>query len=307
MYLCYIDESGTPELGANTSHFVLCGVSIPIANWRDADNQITAVLKKYDLGDAELHTAWLLRAYSEQDKITGFDALSRTARRSAVSQARRAELLRLQRASKARPYRQAKKNFKHTDSYIHLTRSERLSVIRDVADAIGSWKFATIFSECIDKLHFDPARTKQSVDEQAFEQVVSRFEQYLTRQSSGLQFGLLVHDNNQTTAKKHTDLMRRFHNGGTLYTTINHTIETPLFVDSSLTRMVQIADLCSYSLRRFCENQETDLFQRILPRVHIVGNKAVGVRHFAGLSCVCEICDAHHRGKWKIPQPAPTP
>src|ERR1700733_4114299 len=115
MYLCYIDESGTPELSANTSHFVLAGVSIPIANWRDTDDQITAVLRKYDLGNAELHTAWLLRAYPEQDKITGFATLSRPARRTAVSQARRAELLRLQKASKAKPYRQAKKNFKHTE------------------------------------------------------------------------------------------------------------------------------------------------------------------------------------------------
>jgi hypothetical protein len=33
MYLCYIDESGTPESSGNTSHFVLAGISIPIWHW----------------------------------------------------------------------------------------------------------------------------------------------------------------------------------------------------------------------------------------------------------------------------------
>jgi hypothetical protein len=27
MYFCYIDESGTPHLGAETSHFVLLGLA----------------------------------------------------------------------------------------------------------------------------------------------------------------------------------------------------------------------------------------------------------------------------------------
>jgi hypothetical protein len=30
MYLCYIDESGTPQIPGNTSHFILAGLAIPI-------------------------------------------------------------------------------------------------------------------------------------------------------------------------------------------------------------------------------------------------------------------------------------
>lgn len=106
------------------------GRRLYIANWRDTDDQITTILKKSDLGNAELHTAWLLRSYLEQDKITDFESLSRAARRAAVNQARRAELFRLQKNSKPKPYRQAKKNFKHTEPYIHLTRSERFQPSR---------------------------------------------------------------------------------------------------------------------------------------------------------------------------------
>lgn len=184
---------------------------------------------------------------------------------------------------------------RHTEAYTHLTYDERLQAVRDVADAVGGWGYARLFAECIDKVHFDPHRTRLSVGEQGFEQVVSRFQQYLSHVVGPTMqdFGLLIHDNNQTVAQKHTELMRQYHQTGTLWTTIDNIIETPLFVDSKLTRMVQIADLCAYALRRYCENADTDLFRRIFQRADRQGGKAVGVRHFAGLTCTCEICVAH--------------
>ena len=44
---------------------------------------------------------------------------------------------------------------------------------------------------------------------------------------------------------------------GTLWTRIEHVIETPMFVDSQMTSMVQLADLCAYAIRRYLENPET--------------------------------------------------
>jgi hypothetical protein len=293
---CYMDESGTSSIPGNTSHFVLVGVSIPIWHWRDADRDITNVLARYDLAEDEFHTAWLLRKYLEQSQIPNFAGLDRAARRSAIQRRRTAELLRLQRSPDAGPYRQTKKTYKHTEPYIHLTFAERLTAAQDVADAVARWGFARLFAECIDKVHFDPKRAGRTVDEQAFEQVVTRFDRYLTNiQEPGASqnFGLLVHDNNESVAKRHTELMRRFHQQGTLFGQINRIIETPLFVDSKLTRMVQIADLCAYALRRFVENREMNLFKRIFARADRVGSRTVGVRHFTGLGCGCPICDAH--------------
>lgn len=294
MYLCYIDESGTSDLPGTSSHFVLAGFSIPIANWRDCDREITLALSRYALERVELHTAWLVRGYIEQSKIPNFEDLDWSARRSAVQRYRTGELLRLQKLASNRPYRQAKKTYRHTEDYIHLTRTERLAAVRDVADVVGRWGNARLFAECIDKTHHDAALAKRTITEQAFEQVVSRFQQYLSRVSgSSKQYGLLIHDNNQTVAEKLTDLMRQFHQGGTLWTNIDHIIETPLFVDSSLTRMVQIADLCSYALRRFVENQEVDLFHRVFARADRFNGRTVGIRHYAGMSCKCEICASH--------------
>ena len=94
--------------------------------------------------------------------------------------------------------------------------------------------------------------------------MVSRFERYL--QNVGPEFGLLIHDNNPTYAKRHTDLMRTFLQRGTLWTSVERVIETPLFVDSQLTGMIQVADLCAYALRRYLENGETELFELIFSR-----------------------------------------
>lgn len=169
-----------------------------------------------------------------------------------------------------------------------------MAFLNEVAGSIGSWSFARIFAECINKIHFDPSRSKQSVDEQAFEQIVSRFEQYLSINGKAHPddqiFGALIHDNNETVSKKHTELMKRFHSHGTLWTKIEKIIETPLFVNSELTGMVQIADLCSYALRRFFENVESELFNKIMPRFDRKNNKIVGLRHFTDPACRCPIC-----------------
>lgn len=296
MYLCYIDESGTSDVPGTTSHFVLAGLSVPIWHWRNIDRNVSAILAKYDLADEEFHTAWLLRSYREQSVIPDFQNLNYAQRRSAAMRERNAHLLRLQATSQGAAYRQAKKTYTHSNAYVHLTMSERRSLAAEIADCVATAGSARLFAECIDKLYFDPSRSGCTIDEQAFEQIVSRFEQYIKSTDEPGQdkkFGILVHDNNQTVAKRHTDLMRRFHRQGTLWTTVDRIIETPLFVDSGLTRMVQIADLCAYALRRYLENQEADLFTRIFPRAHRVQNRVVGVRHYSSLNCACEICHAH--------------
>lgn len=296
MHLCYIDESGTPEVPGNTSHFVLAGISIPIWHWHDADRAVSRILSRYGLAGEELHTAWLLRTYLEQSRIPGFEKMNADARRSAVERERNRHLLHLQKVQKNKSYRQDRKNYKKTQPYIHLTYEERKSLVFEVAACVSGWGFARLFGECVDKLHFDPGIANCTLGEQAFEQVISRFERYLKNIEGGQEqrsYGLIVHDNNQTVARKHTNLMKQFHTQGTLWTSVKHIIETPLFVDSSLTRMVQVADLCSYALRRYVENDEVNLFEHVFERADRFAGKVVGVRHFSKNSCNCRICAAH--------------
>lgn len=291
MIICYIDESGTSSIPGNTSHFVLSGISIPVDKWKTCDNQISKLKAKWNLGDSELHTGWMLRSYVEQNKIPNFETLTHEQRRHAIHTLRKSEIFRLQK-TKPRSLKSVKKNYRFTEDYIHLTHEERKQVIIELSETIASWGFARLFAECIDKVHFDPAIGGQSVDEQAFEQIVSRFEQFLQIISSNTckHMGLLIHDNNETVSKKLTNLMIQFHKKGTLWTDLTNLIETPLFVDSKLTSMVQVADLCSYSLRRYLENKETYLFNNIFQRADRKYDKVVGVRHFTQSGCSCVIC-----------------
>ena len=294
MYLCYMDESGTPDLPGNTSHFILVGLSIPVWRWKTCDREIAELKRKHFLDDEEIHCAWMLRRYLEQTKIKDFAKLSHDNRRAEVEKFRNAELLRLLRTSKTQ-YRQTKKNYSKTAPYIHLTEDERRKFISAAAKTLSQWGFARLFAEGVDKVHFDPRKhTPYNIGEMAFDQVVSRFEQYLqVTGTSQKNYGLLIHDNNQTVAKRHTDLMRGFHHKGTRWITVENIIETPLFVDSQLTSMVQLADVCSYALRRYLENQEDDLFQLVFERADRKDGAVVGVRHFTDSSCSCHICTSH--------------
>jgi predicted GNAT family acetyltransferase len=296
MHLIYIDESGTPEIPGNSSHFVLAGISIPILYWKVFDREIEQIKGKYGLQNKEIHTAWATRTYLEQSKIPDFERMNHVQRRAAVTRLRTVELLRLQREKNPAQYRQTKKNYAQTEDYIHLTRDERVRFIEEVARHVSQWGYARIFAECIDKTYIDTSITGKGIDEQAFEQVVTRFERYL--QNLGTDdptcCGLIIHDNNQTVAKKHTMLMRKFYFSGTQWLKVEKIIETPLFVDSQLTSMVQLADLTAYAIRRYLENGEQKLFDIIYPRAdRRKDGVVVGVRHFTSPTCACKICLQH--------------
>lgn len=296
IYFCYIDESGTPQIPGNTSHYVLVGISIPISKWKFCEEKIYRIKKKYNLADSEIHTGWILRKYLEQSRIKEFEKKDFETRKHEVEKIRKSELLKLQKSKNKVHYRQTRKNYRQTQAYIHLTYKERTAFIEEIADLIGSLSFARLFGEAIDKIHFDPNKSKLSVDEQALEQLVSRFEQYLKIRSKTLQnggkgvYGALIHDNNDTVSKNHTNLMKRFHRHGTLWTSIERIIETPFFVNSELTNLVQIADLCCYAIRRYLENGETNLIDKIKKRIDRKNGKIVGIRHFTCVTCKCEFC-----------------
>ena len=294
VYLCYVDESGTAEIPGNTSHFVLVGLSIPISHWPICDRQIETIKRKYELGNEEVHIAPMLRKYLEQNQIPGFEALDYVQRRSHVTTLRNVELLRLQRIHKPKLYQQTKKTYRQTEPYIHLSFRDRHDCILEIAGCISNWGFARLFGECVDKTYFDLQRGK-TINEQSFEQIVSRFEQYLEAigETNPDCYGFIIHDNNQNVALKHTKMMRQFHKTGTMWTHIEKIIETPMFVDSQLTSMVQIADVCAYAIRRYLENGESEIFDKIYTRADRRSGTAVGVRHFTRSTCNCKICAQH--------------
>lgn len=294
MHLCYIDESGVPEVGRGTSHFVLLGLSIEAWDWGRQDHAVAVVKRKFELADAEIHTGWMTRRYLEQEKIPNFQDLSWNDRRSQVRQERSAQLIKVDALKGSNAARELRKGYRKTDPYIHLTLDERKSFLREIADQIGGWGNTRLFCHSIDKTSFASGPPTIPPREEAFTHVVSRFQRYLQDIGGPQTIGLLAHDHDDTSAGRITQLMRQFHASGTMWTTITRIIETPFFVDSRLTVGVQLADLCAYATRRYCEKGEEDLFNRIWPRFHRVGTRVVGIRHYVGSKvCTCRICSEH--------------
>ena len=311
MYFCYLDESGTPELGAETTHFILLGIAIPAAVWHEKDRRVNEIKAQHGLKDVELHTGFMARRYSEQEHIPNFEELDSPQRRVAVQAERNKSLIKAAATKPADRLKALKKKYAKTADYIHLTHAQRMKALQDLADEIGSWINARLFAEAVDKTAVAPGL---DVFELSFEQLVTRFHTFLRKRederlklggrvstTSVENHGLLIEDNNETVAKNLTNLMRRFHAQGTLWAKVDRIVETPLFVDSSLTSMVQVADLCAYATRRYFENNETDLFDRIADRFDKANQKVVGIRHYVGARhCACKVCAAHRGLKRKI-------
>jgi hypothetical protein len=172
MYFCYLDESGTPELGANTTHFVFLGFAIPADMWPDKDSRINRIKDKFALSNIEIHTGYLARQFPEQNQVPDFEKLDFPARRQAVQKVREQELIKTAGLRSDKKLKEMKKRFRMTADYVHLSHAQRLDLLSQVADEIGGWSDCRLFAEAIEKAHFG---TGPGMYNQAFEQVVTRF------------------------------------------------------------------------------------------------------------------------------------
>ncbi|MEW6350324.1 MAG: DUF3800 domain-containing protein [Thermodesulfobacteriota bacterium] len=295
-YLCYLDESGTPDHTSNTSHFVLLGVAFHVKYWSATAKRVEEVKQTYGLSGTEIHTGWLARRYQAQESVAGFANLDWSNRRLRTEQEWQ-NIIRSGRVTMTeKAVRNEKKRYQKSRPYFHLSFEDRLNLLRDICDSLNAFGFVRIFAESINKTSCR-TKTKHQIIEQTFMQVVTRFEYYLSvmTQTSGThQYGILIQDNNDTVNGRIKEYMEYFHEFGTLYRNIDHIVETPFFVDSELTNMVQVADVCAYAFRRFHEKGETDLFDRIYSRIDRRGPTLVGARHYVqGGGCTCRLCLDH--------------
>ncbi|MGN0834754.1 MAG: DUF3800 domain-containing protein [Candidatus Spyradosoma sp.] len=289
MYLFYLDESGTAEIPGNSPTFTLAAVGIPVGSWTRFDKQIRQLKTSYGIADKEIHVAWMAREYPEQEAIPGFESMSWPDRVAAVDRARAAAVSK--RRSAGKDVKQLKKNNEHTQDYVHLSLAERRRFLMDLACMVGKWKAARLFAEVIDKNGYKPPKPVLTPMTQAFEQVVVRVESYLSSMSKNKKKrGLLIYDNNPSVADQLTRNMKKFYREGTFLSGVDHLIETPLFVSSELTGMIQIADLCAFALRRAIEKGDSTLLNPLLPIVDRKKGKIVGVRHYAAGECSCLFC-----------------
>lgn len=296
MYVLYVDESGVPERHpSQTSHYALAGIAIPARTWAAKRAEVERIRAANGFAKSEIHVAWLLRPYPEQQQIPGFDQLPWPRRLQEVNRKRAASLAALTATGDRRRIRQLKVLHRKTRPYAHLTLDERVAVAQNIASLVGSWDDAVLFGEVADK----SIRTPFTPDEAAYEQVLTRYEAFLGR---ARQSGIVAYDMNESVVDRYTVLMARFQEVGGIWRRFTQIEGHPFFVASHMSDMIQVCDVVAYGLRRYCERGETDLLQRFLPRFDRVPGRLVGLRHYrGGRRCRCLICrEPRHRS------PAPT-
>ncbi|MCY4034110.1 MAG: DUF3800 domain-containing protein [Hyphomicrobiales bacterium] len=129
--------------------------------------------------------------------------------------------------------------------------------------------------------------------EYAFEQLCSRFDQFLRRlyKSGEDQQGLIILDN--STYETHLqNLAINFRNTGHTWGRLLRLAEVPLFVDSKATRLIQFADLVAYALRQYYERKDPRYFDLISHKFDNVGGIVHGLIHHvpSNQSCDCPSC-----------------
>ena len=129
-----------------------------------------------------------------------------------------------------------------------------------------------LFGAVVDKHEVSPSDALEF----AFEQIVSRFDQFLGRmhKKNNTQRGLLILDKS-TMETRLQRLTRAFKSEGHRWGTLRNIVDVPFFVDSKASRAVQYADLVAHALwRRF--EREDDEFARMIETAF---DAEGGVRH----------------------------
>ncbi|MCW5753032.1 MAG: DUF3800 domain-containing protein [Alphaproteobacteria bacterium] len=170
-----------------------------------------------------------------------------------------------------------------------IPRPVRQELYLEVLDLLSQSRQARLFGVAIHREAISP----NDPIEYAFEQLINRFDRFLGRlhKKGDTQRGLVILDESsyetslQGLAK---EFGRTGHRWGKLY----NIGEVPLFVNSRATRMIQIADMIAYALRRYYENGEARYLDRIAHLFDGEGGARHGLVHFrpTGTPCNCRAC-----------------
>ena len=154
---------------------------------------------------------------------------------------------------------------------------------------LGEWR---LFGAVIDKQALSP---KDPI-EYAFEQLCSRFDQFLRRLhlNGDSQRGLIILDK---AAKAQQEmrlqtLASEFKSVGHTWGVTRNLADVPLFVDSRATRIIQYADLVAYAMWRKFEKGDDEFFDVIAGDFDREGGVVHGLHHFRNPAeaCYCPGC-----------------
>jgi hypothetical protein len=172
-----------------------------------------------------------------------------------------------------------------------MVRMERRSVIVDILLTArtlrGEWE---LFGVVVDKSALSP----DDAIEYAFEQICSRFDQFLARlyRNGNNQRGLIILDKSSQETRLQS-LATEFRTLGHRWGVTRNLVDVPLFVDSRATRLIQYADLVSYAIWRKFEQEDAEFFDVISDFFDREGGSIHGLHHYRNQydnPCDCPGC-----------------
>lgn len=172
-----------------------------------------------------------------------------------------------------------------------LSKDDARGVIKSVLRVFsGAYASATGFACAI---HKDSHRGADIV-ELAFEDVCSRFDQYLGRLRAGgdEQRGLIVLDRSSSETSLQQLALNFRKLGNRWGSRLRNIAETPLFLDSRSSRAVQMADHVAYSVFRRYNAHDTQYFDIIAHKFDTADGIIHGLAHkeHGTQNCMCPAC-----------------
>ena len=150
----------------------------------------------------------------------------------------------------------------------HQAMTDALSLLN------SSDRSSRVFVCVVNKVNASPSDPV----ELAFEQLVSRFDQYLMRlhKENKTERGIVIFDKStyETTIQ---NLATDFRTIGHTWGVVRNLAEVPLFLDSKASRLIQLADLIAYSAFRHYEKGDNRFFSIIEGRIDSAGGAVHGL------------------------------
>jgi hypothetical protein len=161
------------------------------------------------------------------------------------------------------------------DQYPRVDREQAMLDALKFGVADRHSRYVRLFGVVLEKQNF----SGQDIAKVAFEQLSSRFDQFLGRLYSlkgDTQRGLIVFDKSSTEQRIQT-LAREFKHAGHSFGVTRNYAEVPVFVDSKASRLIQLADLIAYALFRHFEHADSKYYQVIAHRFDAEGGVVHGL------------------------------
>lgn len=175
-----------------------------------------------------------------------------------------------------------------------MTRSERMAVLNKVYEFISQMEEkVSLFAVAFHK----PSFQSEDPIERTCEEMAGHFDAFLARLETeqqklgSKQTGLMIFDKCNHEAALHA-LLAQYRSTGASWGKVKHLAEIPMFTDSHLTRMLQIADFVAYAVFRRYQHGDSQFLDKIIARFDQSEGILHGLVHLVAKhqECFCPAC-----------------